>query len=45
MFCYVHVFQHCFSIFFRTEGQRQYDLRVDTEPECDAWMEAIRQAR
>ncbi|XP_077988793.1 ras-specific guanine nucleotide-releasing factor 2-like [Glandiceps talaboti] len=33
-----------FSIGYRHEGQRQYDLRVDTETECNAWLDSIKQA-
>ncbi|XP_077868755.1 ras-specific guanine nucleotide-releasing factor 1-like [Saccoglossus kowalevskii] len=36
-FCY-------FSIGYRREGQRQYDLRTETESECIAWVEAVKQA-
>lgn len=37
--------QFCFSItYHQSAGQRQYDLRADTEADCIAWIEAIRQA-
>ncbi|KAF5395102.1 Ras-specific guanine nucleotide-releasing factor 2, partial [Paragonimus heterotremus] len=33
--------QHCFAIYYKKEGVRQYELRAETEEECNAWMEAI----
>ena len=39
------MFQYCFAIYYRSEGQRQYDLRADTESECNVWVDAIQQAR
>ncbi|CAI9718822.1 Hypothetical predicted protein [Octopus vulgaris] len=37
--------QFCFSItYHQSAGQRQYDLKADTEADCIAWIEAIRQA-
>ncbi|XP_055716567.1 ras-specific guanine nucleotide-releasing factor 2-like [Phlebotomus papatasi] len=36
--------QHCFSIQYRRENQRQYDLRAASESECSAWIVAIREA-
>ncbi|XP_055685566.1 ras-specific guanine nucleotide-releasing factor 2-like [Lutzomyia longipalpis] len=36
--------QHCFSISYRRENQRQYDLRAASESECSAWIVAIREA-
>ncbi|CAH8866092.1 unnamed protein product [Trichobilharzia szidati] len=35
---------HCFTISYRKEGVRQYDLRADTEEECSMWVEAINSA-
>ncbi|ESO01343.1 hypothetical protein HELRODRAFT_174899 [Helobdella robusta] len=34
----------CFAIFYRKEGQRQYELRTETEADCQMWMEAILKA-
>ena len=42
MFVYL---QYCFTIYYRKDGQRQYDLRADTEAECAAWIEVIKHAR
>ena len=39
------LFQHCFTITYKSEGQRQYDLRSDSEGECNAWIDAIKRAR
>jgi hypothetical protein len=36
--------QYCFTIYYRKDGQRQYDLRADTEAECTSWIDAIKQA-
>ncbi|XP_055956373.1 ras-specific guanine nucleotide-releasing factor 1 [Patella vulgata] len=36
--------QHCFTITYKSEGQRQYDLRCDSESECTAWIDAIKRA-
>uniref|UniRef100_A0A6E8V9N5 Ras-specific guanine nucleotide-releasing factor 2 n=1 Tax=Anopheles coluzzii TaxID=1518534 RepID=A0A6E8V9N5_ANOCL len=36
--------QHCFTICYRRENQRQYELRAATESECSAWIIAIREA-
>ncbi|XP_055608643.1 ras-specific guanine nucleotide-releasing factor 2-like isoform X4 [Uranotaenia lowii] len=36
--------QHCFTICYRRENQRQYELRASTESECSAWIIAIREA-
>ncbi|XP_066274994.1 ras-specific guanine nucleotide-releasing factor 1-like isoform X2 [Branchiostoma lanceolatum] len=36
--------QHLFSISYRQEGQRQYDLRADTEPDRESWVMAINRA-
>uniref|UniRef100_A0A1I8HJ56 Ras-specific guanine nucleotide-releasing factor 2 n=1 Tax=Macrostomum lignano TaxID=282301 RepID=A0A1I8HJ56_9PLAT len=36
---------HCFSIFYKKDGQRHYDLRAESETDCEAWVEAIRNAR
>lgn len=38
-------FQHCFSISYRRENQRQYDLKAANESECATWIVAIREAR
>ncbi|XP_070543537.1 ras-specific guanine nucleotide-releasing factor 2-like isoform X2 [Ptychodera flava] len=35
---------YCFSIGYRREGQRQYDLRAETETEYNTWVNAIKQA-
>ncbi|XP_041368344.1 ras-specific guanine nucleotide-releasing factor 2-like isoform X7 [Gigantopelta aegis] len=35
---------HCFTITYKSEGQRQYDLRSDSEGECNAWIDAIKRA-
>ncbi|CAG5136128.1 unnamed protein product, partial [Candidula unifasciata] len=35
---------HCFTITYKIEGQRQYDLRSDSEAECNAWIDAIKRA-
>ena len=42
---HVFVFQFCFAIHYRQEGQRQYDLKAETEAECNAWINAIQTAR
>ncbi|XP_069969956.1 ras-specific guanine nucleotide-releasing factor 2 isoform X2 [Penaeus vannamei] len=36
--------QFCFAITYRRENQRQYDLKAETEGECKAWIDVIRQA-
>ncbi|KAJ6634992.1 Ras-specific guanine nucleotide-releasing factor 1, partial [Pseudolycoriella hygida] len=36
--------QHCFSISYRRENQRQYDLKAANESECATWIIAIREA-
>ncbi|XP_064620078.1 ras-specific guanine nucleotide-releasing factor 2-like isoform X2 [Lineus longissimus] len=36
--------QYSFAIYYRPEGLRQYELRTDTETECNAWVDAIKQA-
>ncbi|EDS30563.1 conserved hypothetical protein [Culex quinquefasciatus] len=36
--------KHCFTICYRRENQRQYELRASTESECSAWIIAIREA-
>uniref|UniRef100_A0A1I8F5D3 PH domain-containing protein n=1 Tax=Macrostomum lignano TaxID=282301 RepID=A0A1I8F5D3_9PLAT len=37
-------YAHCFSIFYKKDGQRHYDLRAESEAECNTWVEAIRNA-
>lgn len=37
--------QHCFTISYRRENQRHYELKCNTESECSAWIIAIREAR
>lgn len=37
--------QHCFTISYRRENQRQYELKATSESECNAWIGAIREAR
>ena len=40
------LFQYCFTISYRKDAQqRQYDLKADSDSECTAWIDAIRQAR
>ena len=39
------VFQYIFTITYKSEGQRNYDLRTETEAECNAWIDAIKRAR
>lgn len=39
------IMQHCFTISYRRENQRQYELKCNTESECSAWIIAIREAR
>ncbi|RUS77637.1 hypothetical protein EGW08_014597 [Elysia chlorotica] len=36
--------QYCFTITYKIEGQRQYDLRSESETECNAWIDAIKRA-
>ncbi|XP_076046453.1 ras-specific guanine nucleotide-releasing factor 1-like isoform X2 [Oratosquilla oratoria] len=36
--------QYCFAITYRRENQRQYDLKAETESDCKAWIDIIRQA-
>ncbi|XP_054009578.1 ras-specific guanine nucleotide-releasing factor 2-like isoform X2 [Hylaeus anthracinus] len=36
--------QHCFTISYRKENQRQYDLKASTESDCKTWIDAIREA-
>lgn len=38
------IFQYCFTISYKNEGQRHYDLRTDTEAECNAWIDNIKRA-
>ncbi|XP_052281011.1 ras-specific guanine nucleotide-releasing factor 1-like [Dreissena polymorpha] len=35
---------YIFTITYKSEGQRSYELRTDTESECNAWIDAIRRA-
>lgn len=37
--------QHCFTISYRRENQRQYELRAANEADCVHWIDAIRDAR
>lgn len=37
--------KHCFTISYRRENQRHYELKCNTESECSAWIIAIREAR
>lgn len=37
--------QHAFSISYRRENLRQYELRASSESECSGWIVAIREAR
>ncbi|XP_070202561.1 ras-specific guanine nucleotide-releasing factor 2-like [Littorina saxatilis] len=36
--------QYCFTVTYKSEGQRQYDLRSDSEAECNAWIDAVKRA-
>ncbi|CAO1412033.1 unnamed protein product [Diamesa serratosioi] len=36
--------QHCFTVSYRRENQRHYELKASTESECSAWIIAIREA-
>ncbi|XP_071116557.1 ras-specific guanine nucleotide-releasing factor 2-like [Haliotis cracherodii] len=36
--------QYCFTITYKSEGQRQYDLRSESESDCKAWIDAIQRA-
>ncbi|ELT93796.1 hypothetical protein CAPTEDRAFT_169570 [Capitella teleta] len=36
--------QYCFAVYYRKEGHRQYDLRAETEAECNQWINTIKQA-
>ncbi|KAI8486524.1 Ras protein-specific guanine nucleotide-releasing factor [Branchiostoma belcheri] len=36
--------QHLFCISYKQEGQRQYDLRAETEPDRESWVMAINRA-
>ncbi|XP_060555505.1 ras-specific guanine nucleotide-releasing factor 1-like isoform X3 [Ruditapes philippinarum] len=36
--------EYIFNITYKAEGQRNYELRTDTESECNAWIDAIRRA-
>ncbi|XP_055314318.1 ras-specific guanine nucleotide-releasing factor 2-like isoform X3 [Sitodiplosis mosellana] len=36
--------QHCFTISYRRENQRHYELKAASESECNAWIGAIREA-
>uniref|UniRef100_A0A2C9KBL8 Ras-specific guanine nucleotide-releasing factor 2 n=1 Tax=Biomphalaria glabrata TaxID=6526 RepID=A0A2C9KBL8_BIOGL len=36
--------QYAFTITYKIEGQRQYDLRSESEVECNAWIDAIKRA-
>ncbi|KAJ8669556.1 hypothetical protein QAD02_000815, partial [Eretmocerus hayati] len=36
--------QICFSISYRRENQRQYELKATTERDCKMWIDAIREA-
>ncbi|KAJ8303945.1 hypothetical protein KUTeg_017528 [Tegillarca granosa] len=40
MYCCIY----CFTITYKSENQRQYDLRTDTEAECNAWIDHIKRA-
>ncbi|CAO1416546.1 unnamed protein product [Diamesa tonsa] len=35
---------HCFTVSYRRENQRHYELKASTESECSAWIIAIREA-
>ncbi|CAG0919797.1 unnamed protein product [Notodromas monacha] len=35
---------HCFAITYRRENQRHYELMAETESDCKAWIDAIKQA-
>lgn len=37
--------QHCFTISYRRENQRHYELKAASESDCNAWIGAIREAR
>lgn len=36
--------QYIFTITYKSENQRNYDLRTETEADCNAWIDAIRRA-
>ncbi|VDI50012.1 Ras-specific guanine nucleotide-releasing factor 1 [Mytilus galloprovincialis] len=36
--------EYCFTITYKNEGQRHYDLRTDTEAECNAWIDNVKRA-
>ncbi|KAI8793197.1 ras-specific guanine nucleotide-releasing factor 2, partial [Biomphalaria glabrata] len=38
------IFNYAFTITYKIEGQRQYDLRSESEVECNAWIDAIKRA-
>lgn len=37
--------QYCFAITFRRDNQRSYELRAESESDCKAWIQAVKQAR
>ena len=51
-YCYIQSFDHIFlesqvnfTIMYRRENMRQYELRADTVSETNSWIEAIKMAR
>ncbi|XP_045030323.1 ras-specific guanine nucleotide-releasing factor 1 isoform X1 [Daphnia magna] len=36
--------QYCFAITFRRDNQRSYELRAESESDCKAWIQAVKQA-
>ena len=37
--------QYCFAVTFRRDNQRSYELRAESESDCKAWIQAVKQAR
>ncbi len=37
--------QYCFAVTFRRDSQRSYELRAESESDCKAWIQAVRQGR
>lgn len=43
--CFVAIRQYCFAVTFRRDNQRSYELRAESESDCKAWIQAVKQAR
>lgn len=41
----IRIIQHTFTLTYRKEGSKQYELKAGSESECNAWVQAIDMAR